>query len=216
MSRHKRWITSILGLGIIALIAACGSDATTSDPASTPISGGSSSDQVANDDEGITHDDPTGEAHVDDVHDEPDEEAHLEEESAADDHPHGEGMIDPDAPIMHVVGSEFGYSPASFDVEAGHAFTVMLHNEGVLEHDITIEGFEEMGGIHLIAGEDGMNTFMLDEPGEYTYYCTVPGHRGAGMTGTLIVAADDHDEEEDEHEEGDEHAEDEHEEDGTA
>ncbi len=216
MSGHNKWIAAILSLGVMVLVAACGSDATASDPTATPRSSNASSDQVANIEEGITHNDPTVEAHVEDVHDEPDEEAHLETESAADDHPHGEGMIDPDAPLMHVIGHEFGYSPNTFTVEAGHAFTIMLHNEGALEHDITIDGFEEMGGIHLIPGEDGMNTFMFDEPGEYTYYCTVPGHRDAGMTGTLIVAADDHREEEAEHEEGDEHAEDDHEEDGTA
>lgn len=216
MSRHTRWVIIFLGLVAVALVAACGSDSVTSEPTANSSTGASSGDQVANIEDGITHDDPTVEAHVEDIHDEPGEEAHLETESAADDHPHGEGMVDPDAPLMHVVGHEFGYSPNTFEVEAGHAFTIMLHNEGALEHDITIEGFEDMGGIHLIAGEDGMNTFMLEEPGEYTYYCTVPGHRTAGMTGTLVVAADDHGDEEEAHEEGDEHAEDEHEDDGTA
>ena len=209
MNRHMRWIATLLGLATVALIAACGSDTAASNPTQAG-SNATSGDRVQNIEQTVTHDDPTVEAHIDDVHDEPDEEAHLESESAADDHPHGEGMVDPDAPLMHVIGHEFGYSPETFIVEAGHPFTIMLHNEGALEHDITIEGFEEMGGIHLIPGEDGMNTFMLDEPGEYTYYCTVPGHKAAGMTGTLVVAADDHGDEGEEHEEGDEHAEDEH------
>lgn len=210
MGRHKRWIATLLGLGFLVVAGACGSDTVASDPTAAPTrSTDASVDQVMDTPEEVTHDDPTVEAHVDDVHEEPDEEAHEESESEVDEHPHDEGMVDPDAPIMHVIGSEFGYSPASFDVEAGHAFTVMLHNEGALEHDITIEGFEDMGGVHLIAGEDGMITFMLEEPGEYTYYCTVPGHREAGMTGTLVVEADDHDE-------GDESEDDDHEKEDTA
>lgn len=214
MSRKTRWISTLLGAGLVMIFVACGTDLAASGESDSPtapatsVPGTPSPAQVVNDEPVGDRDDATVEAHVEEVHDEPDDEAHLESETEADDHAHSMGMVDPDAPLIHVIGNEFGYSPASFIVEAGHAFTVMLHNEGALEHDITIDGFEELGGIHLIAGEDGMNTFMLDEPGEYTYYCTVPGHREAGMTGTLVVTGDDHDEEavEDQAEDGDEHA----------
>lgn len=193
MNLRKRWIGMLLAVGLVAVIAACGSDSSAADQAAAPALPATSvpsrvvSTAVSTPDE-ITNGDPTVEAHVDDVHEEPDEAAHEATESEAGAHA-DEGTVDPDAPLIHVIGSEFAYSPASFEVEAGHAFTLMLHNEGGLEHDITIEGFEEMGGIHLIAGEDGMNTFTLDEPGEYTYYCTIPGHREAGMVGTLVVSA---------------------------
>lgn len=36
------------------------------------------------------------------------------------------------------------------------------------------------------AGGSGTGTLEL-ETGEYTYFCTVPGHREQGMEGTLSV-----------------------------
>ena len=120
------------------------------------------------------------------------EEDHEEADTEASEHAHAMGSVDADAPVVHFFASEFGYETATTEVEAGHGFTIMLHNDGVLEHDITFEGLEDQGGIHLQPGEDSMATFTINEPGEYTYYCTVPGHREAGMTGLLTVVADDH------------------------
>ena len=36
-------------------------------------------------------------------------------------------------------------------------------------------------------GGSGTLEFTPTEPGEYEYYCTVPGHKEAGMLGTLVV-----------------------------
>ena len=54
-------------------------------------------------------------------------------------------------------------------------------------HGLAIEGVQ--GGDELAAcdpGGSGSATVEL-EAGEYTFFCTVPGHRNQGMEGTLTV-----------------------------
>ena len=66
--------------------------------------------------------------------------------------------------------------------------TVEFKNPQALTHDVAIENSngEEVGATELIA--DGSDTTTVDlKPGTYTYFCTVPGHREAGMEGTLTV-----------------------------
>lgn len=80
----------------------------------------------------------------------------------------------------------------SLTVEAGAELTLTFENndQNVLTtHDWYLEALDE--GTELIgAGESTSITFVVDlEPGDYVYYCTVQGHRGNGMEGTLTVTA---------------------------
>jgi len=121
--------------------------------------------------------------------------------TVVDDHGHGDGDVDRDAQVYKVEATEFQFSPTPITVTGG-MFTIELHNEGAVDHDMVIEGAEDQGASHLAVGESGSVTYML-EPGTYTVYCSVPGHRDAGMEGTLIVTASDHDD--DGNEQGDDH-----------
>jgi len=45
--------------------------------------------------------------------------------------------------------------------------------------------------LHVAAGTGGNGTltFTPSKPGTYAFYCTVAGHKEAGMVGTLTVIA---------------------------
>lgn len=66
--------------------------------------------------------------------------------------------------------------------------TVDFTNESPVPHDVAIEdeGGETVGQTEIIAEGSDSTTVTL-KPGTYKYFCTVPGHRQAGMEGTLTV-----------------------------
>lgn len=66
--------------------------------------------------------------------------------------------------------------------------TVDFNNESPVPHDVAIEseGGETVGKTEIIAEGSDSTTVNL-KPGTYHYFCTVPGHRQAGMEGTLTV-----------------------------
>jgi len=66
--------------------------------------------------------------------------------------------------------------------------TIDFTNPQGIAHDVAIEdeGGETIGKTELIT-ESSTSTTLDLEPGTYTFYCTVPGHREAGMEGTLVV-----------------------------
>jgi len=66
--------------------------------------------------------------------------------------------------------------------------TVNFTNSSPVPHDVVIEDSsgEELGGTEVIQeGSDGTEVEL--KPGTYTYFCSIPGHRQAGMEGTLTV-----------------------------
>ncbi|MFA5564953.1 MAG: cupredoxin domain-containing protein [Acidimicrobiia bacterium] len=65
---------------------------------------------------------------------------------------------------------------------------VTLKNEGAIEHSWVVEDHEADLRLHVEkTGDEDDGTITLDS-GEYTYYCDIPGHREAGMEGTLKVS----------------------------
>jgi plastocyanin len=83
-------------------------------------------------------------------------------------------------------GGDFKFQKDSLTAPAGTITLVMLNPSSEI-HNISVEGddVDEKGKL-VGKGETSRVTVVL-EPGEYTFYCSVPLHRDGGMEGTLTV-----------------------------
>jgi plastocyanin len=79
------------------------------------------------------------------------------------------------------------YTEESATAKAGKA-TVNFTNSSAVPHDVRFEdsGGEDVGGSEVLA-EGSESATVNFKPGEYKFYCSVPGHRQGGMEGTLTV-----------------------------
>lgn len=84
-----------------------------------------------------------------------------------------------------VNAKEFAFDPSTIDVAADVEFTIEVNNTGAIEHDFNITGYEAQK-ISTTAGNSASGSFTL-APGSYVFYCSIAGHKEAGMTGTLNV-----------------------------
>jgi plastocyanin len=86
-------------------------------------------------------------------------------------------------PALTVAQLRFG--PAELRARAGETVALRLENKDSASHAFDIDEL----GIHVAmpAGQPALALFKAAAPGTYTYYCSVPGHRDAGMVGTLVV-----------------------------
>lgn len=98
----------------------------------------------------------------------------------------GEGEGEGGEPVgtAEFVAVDIEFTEAPETIPAG-TVAFELINEGAAPHDVTIEETDQTV-VKANGGETASGNTTL-EPGSYTYYCSVPGHRGAGMEGTFTV-----------------------------
>lgn len=107
-----------------------------------------------------------------------------EEADDHDDHDANSPAAD-DARTIEVAATSFEFDPDTIEVDAGEDIAIELAAEDA-EHDFVIDELE----LHVVAadkGERATGGFTAPSAGTYTFYCSVAGHRGAGMEGTLVV-----------------------------
>ncbi|CAG0933144.1 plastocyanin [Thermoflexales bacterium] len=100
--------------------------------------------------------------------------------------------------------TEFQFQPAEITVNVGQPIKLVMNNNGTVLHDFVsedaqVEVREEHGADHdmaerhttmhtaVEAGQQSTLEFKATQPGTYTVYCTIAGHKEAGMVGKLIV-----------------------------
>jgi plastocyanin len=82
---------------------------------------------------------------------------------------------------------ELKYNTTSLTAKAGKV-SIDFTNMASLAHNVTIESSSgaQVGATPTFQG--GSKTLSVDlKPGTYKFFCSVPGHRQAGMEGTLTV-----------------------------
>ncbi len=96
----------------------------------------------------------------------------------------GASPVAEDAEHIAANARSFDFEPAELSVAVGEEIAIVLSDEDGL-HDFTIDEL----GAHVAAeeGETWVGGFRAEEASEYTFSCSVEGHREAGMEGTLVV-----------------------------
>jgi uncharacterized cupredoxin-like copper-binding protein len=102
------------------------------------------------------------------------------------------------------LGDTLRFDQPAFTVNAGRPVVITVRNVGSTNHDFVIpsmpaedvvirnEGGHTHGDGTAIVGHPRVNgevtvQFTPTQPGTYEFYCSVTGHKEAGMTGTIIV-----------------------------
>jgi nitrite reductase (NO-forming) len=70
----------------------------------------------------------------------------------------------------------------------GDKVRVILVNGDGMPHDFAIPDLNAQTAMVIIKGQTTDVVFETGNAGEFAYYCTVSGHRQAGMEGKLIVS----------------------------
>ena len=84
-------------------------------------------------------------------------------------------------------GGALAYTTTEASTKAGNV-TIEFENSQAVPHDVAIEepGGKTIGQTETIT-EGSTSTTVELKSGKYTFYCSVPGHREAGMEGTLTA-----------------------------
>ncbi len=99
----------------------------------------------------------------------------------------GEEPAPAEPTVVEIPADEAGlaYQVTEATAPAGEV-TLRMPNPSGLDHNIAVDMPTAAEG--EVVGNGGVSEITVNFPaGEYEYYCSVPGHRAAGMTGTLTV-----------------------------
>jgi uncharacterized cupredoxin-like copper-binding protein/mono/diheme cytochrome c family protein len=95
-----------------------------------------------------------------------------------------QGTVAPEANAQTVTAFDIYFEPKEVTIPANTDVTFTLPNDGVTAHDFSIDALN----INVALPPGATETVVINAPpGSYEFYCNVPGHKEAGMVGTLIA-----------------------------
>lgn len=92
--------------------------------------------------------------------------------------------------VIDVTLTEFAVEPASIEVPAGTEVIVNVTNAGAMAHDLKVDGTTGTEMLEPGASVEGVSLGTVDASTQA--WCTVPGHKDAGMVMDIVVTGGDH------------------------
>lgn len=99
-------------------------------------------------------------------------------------HGHENSAVPINARTISVTADGFAFSPDRMTARVGEALSIELTSVDIA-HDLNVDAFD--GHVYAEAGQTAEGGFTASSAGEFDYYCSIPGHREAGMEGRLVV-----------------------------
>jgi len=87
---------------------------------------------------------------------------------------------------IEVTSRGLAFTPTEIRVNLGDTVRVTYLNGGG-RHDWVLDEFEGARTAVITGGRSETVEFVADQAGTFEYYCSVPGHRQAGMVGSFVV-----------------------------
>ena len=137
-------------------------------------------DRVLTDDHGTETDDDG----MTDEHGTEADEHGSEADEAGNDDGHENAPTKKGARRIKVTARSFSYEPKKITIDAGEDITIVMKSTDIF-HDLKVKGEGHIVGADAGAKEKG--GLRIDKPGTYKFWCTIPGHRAAGMKGKIVV-----------------------------
>jgi nitrite reductase (NO-forming) len=82
-----------------------------------------------------------------------------------------------------------GIANPELTASPGDVVAINLVDGDGAEHTVAVPEFNAQSESVVGAGSTTTLVFKVDHAGEYVYYCTIPGHRQAGMEGRFVVGS---------------------------
>lgn len=97
------------------------------------------------------------------------------------------GMVDGKMVFIGTGGAISGVNNPTLSAYVGDTIKITLTSGEGVEHDISFPDFGATSEHVVGKGKSVTLTFTVDKGGTFTYFCTIPGHRQAGMEGKIEV-----------------------------
>ncbi len=92
---------------------------------------------------------------------------------------------DATAAQLTVEAGDLWFRPGELTISSQGTTTITLTDVGAAVHNLTVDALDLQ--VVAVPGSSSQASIVAPQPGTYEFYCSVSGHRAAGMFGTLTV-----------------------------